>query len=100
MVKQKTLKNEIKATGVGVHTGEKILLTLKPAPVDHGIVFRVVDADTSIEIPACATNVGETRFCTTLTSGQARLGTVEHLLSALAGLGIDNALIEDRKSVV
>ncbi|MAZ44607.1 MAG: UDP-3-O-[3-hydroxymyristoyl] N-acetylglucosamine deacetylase [Legionellales bacterium] len=94
MVNQKTLKNEIRATGVGVHTGEKILLTLKPAPTDHGIVFRRVDGETVTEIPACALNVSETRFCTTLTSQDARIGTVEHLLSALAGLGVDNALID------
>lgn len=94
MIKQRTLKNAIKATGVGLHTGEKVYLTLKPAPVDTGIVFRRVDLDPMVEIKAWAENVGDTTLSTNLANGDTRVATVEHLLSALAGLGIDNAYIE------
>lgn len=94
MIKQRTLKNVIRATGVGLHTGEKIYLTLRPAPVDSGIVFRRVDLDPVVEIPARAENVGDTRLSTTLIHGGVRISTVEHLLSAMAGLGIDNAIID------
>ncbi|WP_207062645.1 UDP-3-O-acyl-N-acetylglucosamine deacetylase [Motiliproteus sp. SC1-56] len=94
MIKQRTLKNAIKATGVGLHTGEKVYLTLKPAPVDTGIVFRRVDLDPVVEIPAWAENVGDTTMSTNLSNGEVRIATVEHLLSAMAGLGIDNAYVE------
>lgn len=94
MVKQRTLKNEIRATGVGLHTGKKILLTLRPAPVDSGIVFRRIDLNPVVEIKAKAENVGDTTLSTTLTNGDVRVSTVEHLLSAMAGLGIDNAVVE------
>lgn len=94
MIRQRTLKNVIRATGVGLHTGEKVYLTLKPAPVDTGIVFRRVDLDPVVEIPARAASVGDTRLSTTLTNGAARIATVEHLLSAFAGMGIDNAYVE------
>ncbi|MGH1484781.1 MAG: UDP-3-O-acyl-N-acetylglucosamine deacetylase [Cellvibrionaceae bacterium] len=94
MIRQRTLKNEIKATGVGLHTGEKVYLTLKPAPEDYGIVFRRVDLEPAVEIPAKAENVGETTLSTSLVSGDTKVSTVEHLLSAMAGLGIDNAIIE------
>lgn len=94
MIKQRTLKNVIRATGVGLHTGEKIYLTLRPAPVDAGIIFRRVDLDPVVEIPARAENVGDTRLSTTLVQGGVRISTVEHLLSAMAGLGIDNAYVE------
>lgn len=94
MIRQRTLKNEIKATGVGLHTGEKVYLTLKPAPEDSGIVFRRVDLDPVVEIPAKAENVGETTLSTSLVSGETKVSTVEHLLSAMAGLGIDNAIVE------
>jgi UDP-3-O-[3-hydroxymyristoyl] N-acetylglucosamine deacetylase len=94
MIRQRTLKNTIRATGVGLHTGNKVYLTLKPAPVDTGIVFRRVDQDPVVEIAARAENVGETTLSTTLVSGDIRVSTVEHLLSAMAGLGIDNAYIE------
>lgn len=94
MIKQRTLKNVIRATGVGLHTGEKIYLTLRPAPIDAGIIFRRVDLDPAVEIPARAENVGDTRLSTTLVQGDVRISTVEHLLSAMAGLGIDNAYIE------
>ncbi len=94
MIRQRTLKNVIRATGVGLHTGEKIYLTLRPAPVDSGIVFRRVDLDPVVEIAARAENVGDTRLSTTLVQDGVRISTVEHLLSAMAGLGIDNACID------
>lgn len=94
MIKQRTLKNAIRATGVGLHTGEKIYLTLLPAPVDTGIVFRRVDLDPVVEIQAKAENVGDTTLSTTLVKGDVRVSTVEHLLSAIAGMGIDNAVVE------
>ncbi len=94
MIKQRTLKNAIKATGVGLHTGEKVYLTLKSAPVDTGIVFRRVDLDPVVEIKAWAENVGDTMLSTNLNHNGVRIASVEHLLSALAGLGIDNAYIE------
>lgn len=94
MIHQRTLKNEIRATGVGLHTGEKVYLSLKPAPVDTGIVFRRVDLDPAVDIPAVAENVGDTTLSTTLVSRGVKISTVEHLLSAMAGLGIDNAVVE------
>jgi UDP-3-O-[3-hydroxymyristoyl] N-acetylglucosamine deacetylase len=94
MVGQRTLRNSIRATGVGLHTGKKVMMTLKPAPVDTGIRFRRVDLPEPVEIPARAENVGETTLGTTLVLGDARVSTVEHLLSAFAGLGIDNAVVE------
>lgn len=94
MISQRTLKNTIRATGVGLHSGEKVYLTLKPAAVNTGIVFRRVDLNPVVEIPAKALNVGETLLSTTLIHEHARVDTVEHLLSAMAGLGIDNAVIE------
>jgi UDP-3-O-[3-hydroxymyristoyl] N-acetylglucosamine deacetylase len=94
MIRQRTLKNTIRATGVGLHSGEKVYLTLKPAPVDSGIVFRRVDLDPVVDIPARAEFVGETTMSTTLVAGGAKVDTVEHLLSAMAGLGIDNACVE------
>lgn len=94
MIKQRTLKNTIRATGVGLHTGEKIYLTLRPAPIDVGIVFRRVDLSPVVEIAAKLENVGDTRLSTTLVKGGVKISTVEHLLSALAGLGIDNAYVD------
>jgi len=94
MIKQRTLQNVIRATGVGLHSGEKIYLTVRPAPVDTGIVFRRTDLDPAVDIPATAENVGETTLSSTLVNGAAKVSTVEHLMSALAGLGIDNAYIE------
>jgi UDP-3-O-[3-hydroxymyristoyl] N-acetylglucosamine deacetylase len=94
MIRQRTLKNVIRATGVGLHTGEKIFLTLRPAPVNTGIVFCRVDLDEPVQIKARPENVGETRLSTSLVSGDVRISTVEHLLSALAGLGIDNAYVD------
>lgn len=94
MIRQRTLKNVIRATGVGLHSGEKVYLTLKPAPIDTGIVFRRVDLDPVVEVPARAECVGETTMSTTLIKDGAKVDTVEHLLSAMAGLGIDNAYVE------
>lgn len=94
MIRQRTLKNVIRGTGVGLHTGKKILLTLRPAPADTGIVFRRVDLDPMVEIPARAENVGDTLLSTSLAKDGATISTVEHLLSAFAGLGIDNAYVE------
>src|SRR5690606_41408657 len=94
MIRQRTLKNVIRATGVGLHTGEKVYLTVRPAPVDTGIVFRRVDLDPVVEIKAGAHSVGETTWSTTLVQNGVEVGTVEHLLSAMAGLGVDNAYVE------
>jgi UDP-3-O-[3-hydroxymyristoyl] N-acetylglucosamine deacetylase len=94
MALQRTLRNSIRASGIGLHTGRKVLMVLRPAPPNTGIVFRRVDLDPPVDIPARAINVTETTLGTTLAVGEAGVSTVEHLLSALAGLGIDNAFIE------
>jgi len=94
MIKQRTLKNSIKATGIGLHTGQKVYLTLQPAPVNTGIVFRRVDLDPVFEIEASALHVADTTLSTNLSQEGVRVATVEHLLSALAGLGIDNVYVE------
>jgi UDP-3-O-[3-hydroxymyristoyl] N-acetylglucosamine deacetylase len=94
MLGQRTLKNSIRAQGVGMHSGQKVLMTLRPAPPDSGIVFRRTDLDPPAEVRAHALNVGDTQLGTTLIDGEARVSTVEHLLSAFAGLGIDNAMVE------
>lgn len=94
MIKQRTLKNAIRATGVGLHTGEKVYLTLRPATPDTGIIFRRVDLPEPVDIKACPQNVGDTQLSTTLVKNGARISTVEHLLSAFAGLGIDNAYVD------
>ena len=94
MVKQRTLKTVVQATGVGLHTGEKVYLTLRTAPANSGIVFRRVDLPRPVDIPAEAHAVHDTRLSTCLEAHGARVATVEHLMSALAGLGIDNAIIE------
>lgn len=94
MIRQRTLKNLIKATGVGLHTGQKVYLTLRPAPVDTGIVFTRVDLDPPVPIPALAENVGDTTLSSTLMKGDVRISTVEHLMSAMSGLGIDNAFVD------
>ena len=94
MAQQRTLKNVIRATGVGLHSGEKVYMTLRPAPVNTGIVFRRVDLEPVVEIPASAGLVTETTLCTGLTCEGAKVQTVEHLMSAMAGLGVDNAYVE------
>ncbi|MFT7413954.1 MAG: UDP-3-O-[3-hydroxymyristoyl] N-acetylglucosamine deacetylase [Methylophagaceae bacterium] len=100
MIKQRTLKNVIRATGVGLHSGDTVYLTLRPAAPNTGIIFRRVDLDPVVEIVAKAVNVGETALSTTLVQHGQRVSTVEHLLSAFAGLGIDNAYIELNASEV
>jgi len=94
MIKQRTLRNSIRATGVGLHTGAKVYLTLHPAEPNTGIRFRRVDLDQPVTIQASPGNVGETVLSTTLVDGNVKISTIEHLLSAFAGLGIDNALID------
>ena len=94
MIPQRTLSNTIRATGVGLHSGDKVYMTLRPAPVDAGIVFRRVDLEPVVEVPARAELVTEVTLCTGLTCDNAKIQTVEHLMSALAGLGVDNCIIE------
>ena len=94
MIKQRTLKNTIRATGVGLHSGDKVYLTLHPAEPNAGISFRRVDLDQPVTIEATPKNVGETMLSTTLVKDGVKVSTVEHLLSALAGLGIDNAVVD------
>ncbi|QFT85646.1 UDP-3-O-[3-hydroxymyristoyl] N-acetylglucosamine deacetylase [Halomonas sp. THAF12] len=94
MIRQRTLKNVIRATGVGLHSGKKVYLTLRPAPVDTGIVFVRTDLDPEVQIPASADSVTDTTLCTALSKDGVKVATVEHLMSALAGLGIDNAYVD------
>ncbi|MBX3709317.1 MAG: UDP-3-O-acyl-N-acetylglucosamine deacetylase [Gammaproteobacteria bacterium] len=94
MIRQRTLKNVIKATGITLHGGERAEIVLHPAPVNTGIHFRRVDLDPMVEIPALAEHVGDTTLSTTLVKDSVRVSTVEHLLSAFAGLGIDNAYVD------
>jgi len=94
LLRQRTLRNAIRGAGIGLHTGQDVCLTLNPAPVDTGIVFRRVDLDPVVEIPARAENVGDTTLSTCLVVDQHRVSTVEHLLAAMWGLGVDNAFID------
>lgn len=94
MTQQRTPNKVIQATGVGLHSGDKVLLTLHPAPINTGIVFRRIDLDPVVEIPASYENVCDTMLCTSLQHQGVKVATVEHLLSALAGLGIDNAYVD------
>jgi UDP-3-O-[3-hydroxymyristoyl] N-acetylglucosamine deacetylase len=94
MLRQRTLKTAIRATGVGLHTGEKVYMTLRPAAENAGITFHRMDLDCPVDIPADPTLVGETMLGTTLIKDQVKVATVEHLMSALAGLGIDNINVD------
>lgn len=94
MLRQRTIKAGIKATGIGLHTGRKVTMSLRPAPSDTGIVFRRVDLPSPADIRASAEAVTDTRLCSSLESNGAKVATVEHLMSALAGLGIDNLYID------
>lgn len=94
MLRQRTLKSITHATGVGLHTGRKVRMVLRPAQPDTGIVFRRIDLDPPADIRAQAEQVGETRLSSCLVSGEAKVYTVEHLMSALSGLGIDNAYVD------
>jgi UDP-3-O-[3-hydroxymyristoyl] N-acetylglucosamine deacetylase len=94
MLKQRTIKQQVKTVGVGVHSGTKVDLILRPAPINAGIIFTRIDLDPPVVFPALAMQVGDTRMASTLVNGSARISTVEHLLSACAGLGIDNISID------
>src|ERR1700743_1621119 len=94
MLKQRTIKSIVKTVGIGLHSGRKVDLTLRPAAPDTGIVFSRVDLATPVDIPASAMAVGDTRLASVLQKDGARVSTVEHLMSACAGLGIDNLYIE------
>ncbi len=94
MLRQRTLKSLVSASGVGLHTGRKVRITLRPAPLDTGIVFRRTDLEVPVDIPARAELVGEARLASTLVQGEVKIHTVEHLMSALGGLGIDNAYVD------
>src|SRR5690606_34965248 len=100
MMRQRTIRAPVGATGVGLHSGERVELTLRPAPADAGIVFRRVDLDPPVEIRAGAARVTDTRMASTLSAadegpgGEVRVATVEHLMSALAGLGVDNLYVD------
>src|SRR3954447_7594733 len=94
MIRQRTLKTVVRATGVGLHTGEKVAMALRPAPIDTGIVFCRSDLPGNPAIPARATHVTNTTMATVIELDGARVSTVEHLMSALFGLGIDNAFID------
>ncbi len=92
VLSQRTVKTAIGCVGVGVHSGRRTSLMLKPAPINHGVIFRRTDLGQ--DIPARFDQVTDTRLCTVISNGDARVGTVEHLMAALAGAGIDNILIE------
>ena len=95
MITQRTLKNVVRATGVGLHSGDTVYLTLRPAPENHGIQFKRVDLDPPVTIAANADSVSQTTLSTCLSSPDGvQVSTVEHLLSALSGMGVDNALVE------
>ena len=94
MLKQRTVKQEVRTTGVGLHSGTKVVLTLRPAAIDTGIVFRRVDLNPVVEFPSTASIVGDTRMASVLIKDNARVSTVEHLMSACAGLGIDNLYVD------
>ena len=94
MISQRTLKNVIRATGVGIHSGEKVFMALRPAAVNTGIIFRRTDLDPVVEVPARAEYVSDTSMNTTLERDGVHVSTVEHLMSALAGMGIDNAYVD------
>ncbi len=94
MLRQRTLKSLIRATGIGLHTGRKVNLTLRPAQPETGVVFRRVDLPSPVDIPALPELVGDTRLSSCLVKGEAKVHTIEHLMSALAGLGIDNVYVD------
>jgi UDP-3-O-[3-hydroxymyristoyl] N-acetylglucosamine deacetylase len=94
MLKQRTLKSVVRASGVGLHSGVKVNMALRPAAVDTGVVFRRIDLDPAVDLPASALTVGDTRLCSCLERGGVKVGTIEHLMSALCGLGVDNVYID------
>ncbi len=94
MLRQRTLKSIVSATGVGLHTGQKVRMSLRPAQPDTGVVFRRLDLPGAADVPARADLIGETRLCSCLVSGEVKVYTIEHLMSALSGLGVDNAYVD------
>ena len=100
MFRQRTLKRTVKASGIGLHSGQKVMINFVPHTVDGGIVFRRIDLHPAIEIPADAMLIQEAFMCSNLVQGDAKVGTVEHVMSAIAGLGIDNLIIEVSASEV
>ncbi len=94
MLRQRTIKQIVKSTGIGLHSGLRVVLSLRPAPVDTGIVFRRVDLDPPVDLPASAMGIGDTRLASTLQAGDVKVSTVEHLMSACAGLGLDNLYVD------
>ena len=94
MIRQRTLKNSIRAAGIGLHSGQKVYMTLRPAADNTGIVFRRLDLDPPVDVPADAELVGDTMLGTTLVRAGVSVATVEHLMAALAGLGVDNAFVD------
>lgn len=94
MLRQRTLKSLVRATGVGLHTGRKVVMTLRPAQPDSGVVFRRIDLAIPVDLPARVDRVGDTPLCSCLVHGNIKVYTVEHLMSALAGLGVDNAYVD------
>ena len=94
MIRQRTLKSPIRASGIGLHGGRKVFISILPAPVDHGVVFRRVDLSPAVDIAADALLIGETTLCSTLVKDGVKVATVEHIMSALSGMGIDNVLVE------
>ncbi|MDR3393234.1 MAG: UDP-3-O-acyl-N-acetylglucosamine deacetylase [Sulfuriferula sp.] len=94
MIQQCTIKNTIRAVGVGLHTGAKVSMVLRPAAPNTGVVFRRLDLAEPVDIVVAADQVGDTRLCSTLDNGQTTVATVEHLMSALAGLGVDNVYVD------
>ncbi|MBC7792308.1 MAG: UDP-3-O-acyl-N-acetylglucosamine deacetylase [Clostridia bacterium] len=94
MIRQRTLKSMVRATGVGLHSGRKVYMTLRPAAANNGIVFRRIDLEPPVDIPADPFHVGDTRLASCLEKDGAKVATVEHLMSALAGIGIDNLYVD------
>jgi UDP-3-O-[3-hydroxymyristoyl] N-acetylglucosamine deacetylase len=94
MLRQRTIHETIKATGIGLHSGTRVVLSMRPAAPDTGIVFRRIDLDPPVDLPANAMTIGDTRLASTLQVGTAKVSTIEHLMSACAGLGIDNLYVD------
>jgi len=94
MLRQRSLKTKIRATGIGLHSGQKVYMTLRPAPVNTGIVFRRVDLESPVDLPASSELVGDTMLGTTLEKDGVKIATIEHLMAAFAGLGVDNAFVD------
>ncbi|EXS28888.1 UDP-3-O-acyl-N-acetylglucosamine deacetylase [Acinetobacter sp. 742879] len=100
MVKQRTLNRVVKASGIGLHSGQKVMINFIPHTVDGGIVFRRIDLDPPVDIPANALLIQEAFMCSNLITGDIKVGTIEHVMSAIAGLGIDNLIVEVSASEV